>query len=104
PSSRSFSACNAMKIVLRWLLAYRRWHNVLCIGALYYSPLLPEKVPSFSNFGFGFVGRDKFSRKRSSSLLSILSVTRYKSVKINSGQHRVVFKSGSGFDLLGWFV
>jgi hypothetical protein len=44
-----------MKIVLRWLLAYRR-------------------------------------------LLSILPVNWYESVKIKSGQHGVVFKTGSGFD------
>jgi hypothetical protein len=50
-----------MKIVLRWLLAYRR-------------------------------------------LLSILPVNWYESVKTKSGQHSVVFKTGSDFDLLGWFV
>jgi hypothetical protein len=49
-----------MKIVLRRLLAYRRWHNALMHrGALLFAAVA-GKVPSFSNFGFGFVAAINF--------------------------------------------
>jgi hypothetical protein len=49
-----------MKIVLRWLLAYRRWHNALVHRGVLLLAALAGKVPSFSNFGFGFVGAINF--------------------------------------------
>jgi len=49
-----------MKIVLRWLLAYRRWHNALVHRGALLLAALAGKVPSFSNFGFGFVGAINF--------------------------------------------
>jgi hypothetical protein len=49
-----------MKIVLRWLLAYRRWHNALVHRGVLLLAALAGKVPSFLNFGFGFVGAINF--------------------------------------------